>query len=152
MVTERVIFRTRVDSANDRVACVRRTTRGTFGGEAALISKDRTLLFVTAILTALVFAAGAVPSVFAACPATTYSSGGANPSSVAVGDFNGDGMSDLEVANYSVHVLIGLGNGNGTFAAAVNYATGSNPLSVAVGDFNGDGKSDLALANQGSNN
>ena len=32
-----------------------------------------------------------------------------------------------------------LGNGNGTFQAAVNYGTGSFPYSLAVGDFNGDG-------------
>ena len=67
------------------------------------------------------------------------------------GDFNGDGKSDLVVANqYSSNVSILLGNGDGTFAAAVNYAA-ADPLSVAVGDFNGDGKSDLAVANSGSN-
>ena len=40
-----------------------------------------------------------------------------------------------------------LGNGDGTFAAKVDYATGSHPDSVAVGDFNLDGKPDLAVAN-----
>ena len=45
-----------------------------------------------------------------------------------------------------------LGNGNGTFQAAVNYAAGTSPHSVAVGDFNGDGKADLAVANSDSNN
>ena len=40
-----------------------------------------------------------------------------------------------------------LGNGDGTFQAAVNYAAGTTPCSVAVGDFNGDGKTDLAVAN-----
>ena len=44
-----------------------------------------------------------------------------------------------------------LGNGDGTFQAAVNYPAGLNPFSVAVGDFNGDGKPDLAVANYGSN-
>ena len=39
-----------------------------------------------------------------------------------------------------------LGNGNGTFQAAVNYAVDESS-SVAVGDFNGDGKADLAVAN-----
>ena len=45
------------------------------------------------------------------------------------------------------NVSVLLGNGDGTFQAAVNYAAGATPTSVAVGDFNGDGKPDLAVAN-----
>ena len=68
---------------------------------------------------------------------------------MAVGDFNGDGKADLAVANLgSNNVAVLLGNGNGTFATAVTYASGGTaPFSVAVGDFNGDGKLDLAVAN-----
>ena len=73
---------------------------------------------------------------------------GDGPQSVAVGDFNGDGKADLAVANSTAdNVSVLLGNGNGTFQAAVNYGAGSDPYSVAVGDFNGDGKADLAVAN-----
>src|SRR5205823_4390180 len=54
--------------------------------------------------------------------------------------------------NTSNNISILLGNGDGTFAAAVNYGAGSLPVSVAIGDFNGDGKSDVAVANDGSNN
>jgi len=79
---------------------------------------------------------------------TTDYQAGSGPYSVAVGDFNGDGKPDLAVANsISNNVSVLLGNGDGTFQAAVNYAAGSWPISVTVGDFNGDGKLDLAVAN-----
>jgi hypothetical protein len=69
--------------------------------------------------------------------------------SVAIGDFNGDGKSDLAVAGGNVSIL--LGTGTGTFGAATNYTVGAYPRSVAIGDFNGDGLSDLATANSTSN-
>ena len=44
------------------------------------------------------------------------------------GDFNGDGRTDLAVANYgSNDVSILLGNGDGTFQPQVTYAVGSDP-------------------------
>jgi Concanavalin A-like lectin/glucanases superfamily/FG-GAP-like repeat/PKD domain/Cadherin domain/RTX calcium-binding nonapeptide repeat (4 copies)/FG-GAP repeat len=90
-------------------------------------------------------------------PAVQYAVGsfGSGPWSVAVGDFNGDGHPDLVTAdsddsNRSVNVSVLLGNGDGTFQSAVNFAAGSGPHSVAVGDFNGDGHQDLATANSGT--
>ena len=85
---------------------------------------------------------------------TTYPAG-PNATSVAVGDFNGDGIQDLAVANATVSwdngISIFLGNGDGTFQTAVNYATGSNAYSLAVSDFNGDGWADIVVVNGGSN-
>ena len=78
---------------------------------------------------------------------------GTSPSYVAEADVNGDGKSDLIVANYgSNDVSVLLGDGAGGFGAATNYAVGTTPYSVAVGDMNGDGKLDLAVANFNSNN
>lgn len=62
---------------------------------------------------------------------------------IAVGDFNGDGILDLAVANVtSQNVDMLLGNGDGTFQKpALIGATGV--FWVAAGDLNGDGKTDL---------
>ncbi|MCH8150036.1 MAG: IPTL-CTERM sorting domain-containing protein [Planctomycetes bacterium] len=69
------------------------------------------------------------------------------PTSVAIGDLNGDLVPDMTVANSrSNNVSVLLGVGDGTFAAAVHYPAGVGPRSVAVGDLDGDQVPDLAVA------
>ncbi len=68
-------------------------------------------------------------------------------------DFNGDGLTDLAIANDNpgyVSVLLGLGDG--TFATKQSFRVGISPMSVATADFNGDGLTDLATANFTSDN
>ena len=87
---------------------------------------------------------------------------GANPISVAIGDLNGDGKSDLAVTNLTdgtVSVLRNTATAGSltpsSFAARINYITSNNvgatPRSVAIGDLDGDGKSEIVIANEGFN-
>ncbi len=70
------------------------------------------------------------------------------PTSIAVGDFNGDGNQDVALSIYGGVVGIFLGQGNGTFQPEVDYRlAGKGPsLTVKVGDINGDGKLDLVAS------
>jgi hypothetical protein len=92
-------------------------------------------------------------------PATSYNIGSSpavssSPTSVATGDFNGDGFPDLVVSagdDNTVNVLLNAADGSGTFSQLeVRYGTGTTPYSAVVADLNGDGKSDIVVANSGS--
>jgi hypothetical protein len=93
----------------------------------------------------LALSLGLAPAAFGQvtfAPAVNYGLG-ASPRNVAVGDFNGDGKSDLVTANNGT-VSVLLNTGAGSFAAP--HAVGSGYSGVVVSDFNKDGHSDLATA------
>ncbi len=72
---------------------------------------------------------------------------GSEPSALAVGDFTGDGVLDLAVAEENTDdVVVLLNNGNGTFQAPQSYAVGGIPMALVACDF-GNGHVDLATAN-----
>ena len=72
---------------------------------------------------------------------------GNEPMSVAACDLNGDGMSDVAVANSSDNsVSVLLGHGDGDFGTRQDFSTAGEPHSVATADMDQDGKPDLAVA------
>jgi hypothetical protein len=69
---------------------------------------------------------------------------------LGVGDFNGDGRTDLVVADAShANPAILPGNGNGTFAAPRPVAATTEVTFAVSSDFNGDGKRDLVVGAEG---
>jgi RHS repeat-associated protein len=81
-----------------------------------------------------------------------YSDAGViNVRSIVTGDFNGDTFPDVVYSitdNFGQQSLarLRLGNGDGTFAAGVNFTLGEGIAHLVAADFNGDGDLDLAAS------
>lgn len=98
-------------------------------------------------------------------PSTSYTVGN-SPVALVEGDFNGDGMADLAVANKgsgtssapgSVSILLGTGEGAFGTASSITIATSQDtniptPTSIAAGNFGGDVNLDLAVTDSANNN
>ena len=70
---------------------------------------------------------------------------GNSPSGLAIGDFSGDGVADVLVANSGTDDLSFFRSALGTLQPEVRIPVGDNPGAVAAGDVNGDGALDAAV-------
>ncbi len=79
----------------------------------------------------------------------TYLQGGVTSSgSVALADFNGDGILDIAASEEPANsVFVFLGKGDGTFQPKTTYTMNKGPYYLSIGDFNQDGNKDVITAN-----
>jgi gliding motility-associated-like protein len=74
---------------------------------------------------------------------------GSNPSSIAVGDLDGDGKPDLVCTNFNSNNISVFKNssisGTVQMQAETKWPTGNLPEGLAMGDLNSDGKPDLVI-------
>src|SRR5277367_4442266 len=83
---------------------------------------------------------------------------GQQPSSIVLGDFNGDGIQDFVVTNFTDNTFsLFLGNGDGTFKQATGSpftvpSSAAGPIAMVATDINSDGNLDLAIVDQTTKN
>jgi len=73
------------------------------------------------------------------------------PTSLAIGDLDGDGNQDLAMPNFNMYpgyysTVVLLGNGDGTFWPPLYFDTTGQMSSAAIGDLDSDGSLDLAVS------
>ncbi len=141
------------------------TVRSRYSGAIACRRAGGASPLTRTVLAALLVTAAALVSVAPACAlslrptaGSPYATIGAADGAV-VGDFNGDGKTDIAIhgnATSSVagasYISVLLANGAGDFTPASGGPVAVAPDSrlVAEGDFTGDGKLDLLVANDDS--
>lgn len=80
---------------------------------------------------------------------------GTGPRDISVGDFDGDGWTDVVTTNRfsaSISVLRNRSSvGNPMFLPHLDLTAGSYPSGIAVGDIDGDGRLDIVVTNNSSN-
>ncbi len=70
------------------------------------------------------------------------------PVSLAVGDFNGDGIPDVAVGESGQGVFVLFGQSDGTLGTPVQVDTSASPIGLAAGSLTTDGRTDLVVADQ----
>jgi Bacterial type II and III secretion system protein/FG-GAP-like repeat len=88
---------------------------------------------------------------FVAGPTRDFSAGN-GPTSIAIADYNLDGLADLAITDETDNAVTILFNaGSESFTAApAELPVGTAPVSIVTADFNGDGRPDAAVADSGS--
>src|SRR5262249_49787325 len=74
---------------------------------------------------------------------------------VALSDFDADGDLDAFATirgdfDQMTKIKVWRNDGNGTFAAPIEFPTGQGPVGIVIADFTGDGKQDIVTANYGA--
>jgi FG-GAP-like repeat/IPT/TIG domain len=102
--------------------------------------------------TVTVFQNKSISDSIAINPGVIFATGN-NPIAIAAGDVDGDGRTDMAVANYSGNSVslfrsTSLFSNIPSFAARVDFSTGVNPNALSLADIDGDGKLDMAVVNE----
>jgi hypothetical protein len=108
---------------------------------------DSHQIVVALLFTSLARDLPAQSALFRAAEETPTGDRFGGPLSVAVGDFNRDGVPDLVVGDYEdTQLVVHLGAGGGRFQPAIRTPLEAGAWQIAAADLDGDSKLDIAVA------